>query len=56
MQETVELGDAVVVRARAGGHVVDGGGVVRKDVEWLALYRVSDGTIREIQVLSLVQV
>lgn len=54
VQETVELDDAVVVLARAGGHVVEDGGWRRRDVEWLAAYRVRDGRIREIRILSLV--
>ena len=54
MQETVELADVVVVRAHAGGHVVEDGESRRRDVEWLASYRVRDGRIREIRILALV--
>ena len=54
VQETVELGDVVVVRARAGGHVE--GEALRRDLQWLAYYRVTDGRICEIRVLSLVSV
>lgn len=54
VQETVELGEVVVVRARAGGTVLDGGTPRVKRLEWLASYRVRDGLIREINLLSLV--
>ena len=52
---TLELGDVVVVRARAGGTVTADGSTRRRDVEWLAAYRVEQHQIREIRLLSLVE-
>ena len=49
VQETVELGDSVAVRATAGGTA----GGARRDVEWLATYRIKAGRILEIRVLAL---
>ena len=49
VRETVEAGEWVAVRALAGG-TVDGR---RRDVEWLATYRVRDGRISEIHILAL---
>jgi hypothetical protein len=53
VQETVEVGDTVVVRARAGGTVVEEI-PRRKYLEWLAHYRIEEGLIREIRLLSVV--
>jgi SnoaL-like polyketide cyclase len=59
VQETMELGDVVAVRAFAGGSVShDAGGSplatpYRKDVEWLTVYRVRDNRIAEITLLSV---
>jgi ketosteroid isomerase-like protein len=53
IQETVESGDVVVVRACAGGTVNVDGRALRRDLEWLASYRVVNGRISEIRVLSL---
>lgn len=47
VQETVEAGDWVAVRALAGD--------ARRQVEWLAAYRVRAGRITEIRVLALVE-
>lgn len=58
VQETMELGDAVAVRAHAGGTVShDTAGLplakpYRKDVEWLTVYRVRDNRITEISFLA----
>jgi predicted SnoaL-like aldol condensation-catalyzing enzyme len=49
VQETIEVGEWVAVHARAGG--MEGGR--RRDVEWLATYRVSAGRVAEIRVLEL---
>lgn len=49
VQATIEVGEWVAVRALAGG--TDGGR--RRDVEWLAAYRVREGRIAEIRVLAL---
>lgn len=46
VQETVQVGDSVVVRAHAGD--------ATRQVEWLAHYRIAEGTLREITVLALV--
>ncbi len=60
VQETVEVGDWVAVRACAGGTVShdDAGAPLlnpfRKSVEWLAVYRVVDEKVTEMQVLSAV--
>lgn len=54
VQETVQLGDSVVARALAGGPVVVDGTAVTKRLEWLAHYRLQDGLITEINLLSLV--
>lgn len=53
VQETVEVGDCIVVRALAGGTVVEDGTAVRRAVEWLAAYRLAGGRLVEIQVLAL---
>lgn len=50
VQETVEVGDCVVVRAHAGGTVEDG--EVRR-LEWLAAYWLEGGRITRIEVLAL---
>lgn len=52
---TVELAELVVVRARAGGSISIEGEMRRKDVEWLAAYRVEHQMIREISLLALVE-
>jgi predicted SnoaL-like aldol condensation-catalyzing enzyme len=49
VQETVEVGDWVAVRALAGGTL----GERRRDVEWLAAYRICGGQITEIHLLAL---
>lgn len=59
VQETLELGEVVVVRAQAGGTVLhDAAGELldqphRKRVEWLSAFRVRDGLLVETQVLEL---
>lgn len=59
VQETMELGDVVAVRAYAGGsvsHDADGSPLTmpyRKAVEWLTVYRVRDGRITEITLLAV---
>ena len=61
VKETIAVGECVVVRAEAGGTVMEdepGRPVAvptRRRVEWLAAYWVSERRIRRIQVLSLVQ-
>lgn len=45
VQETVEVGEWVAVRALAGDS--------SRRVEWLTAYRVADGRISEIRVLAL---
>lgn len=55
VQETLELAEIVVVRARAGGRVAVDGTSRRRSVEWLALYRVQDALIREINLLAIVE-
>ena len=45
VQETVEVGDWVAVRAHAGD--------AERRVEWLTVYRLSGGRIAEIRVLEL---
>lgn len=60
VQETVEVGDHVAVRAHAGGtiaHDDDGEPLhapVRRDVEWLSVYRVADDRIVEVNFLAVV--
>ena len=59
VQETVEVGGCVVVRAYAGGAIADLeqerplAAPTHRAVEWLAMYRVEDERIMEIQVLAL---
>lgn len=55
VQDSIELGDSVVVRAVAGGAVMVDGVIRRKTLEWLTHYRVVDGRIAEINILSVVQ-
>ena len=52
---TLELADIVVVRAHAGGSLKAGGEMQRKDVEWLASYRVDHQLVREISLLAFVE-
>jgi predicted SnoaL-like aldol condensation-catalyzing enzyme len=47
----VELGDRVVVRARAHGTVTEDGQARTRAARWLAHYRVADARIHEIDVL-----
>lgn len=60
VQETIEVGDCVAVRAFACGTVShdDHGSPLtasfRKEVEWLSVYRLADERITEIQFLSVV--
>jgi hypothetical protein len=54
IQETVEVGDSVVVRALAGGTVRVDGVAHRKRLEWLAHYRVVGQRITEINLLAIV--
>jgi hypothetical protein len=54
IQEIVEVGDSVVVRAFAGGSVLVGGVARRRRLEWLTHYRVVGQRITEINVLALV--
>ncbi len=60
VQETVEVGDWVAVRAHAGGHIShdDDGRLLdapyRRNVEWLTAYRVRDGRIVEMHLLSAI--
>jgi len=53
IQETVEVGDSVVVRALAGGTVLVDGVAQRKSLEWLAHYRVVAQRITEINLLAV---
>lgn len=59
VQEAVEVGGCVVVRAYAGGKIEDheqerpSTAPSQPAVEWLAMYRVEDERIMEIQVLAL---
>jgi len=58
VQETVEVGDQVAVRAYAGGtigHDDDGQSLEApfgRDVEWLAVYRVAADRIVEVNFLA----
>jgi hypothetical protein len=59
VQETVEVGEWVAVRAYAGGTVVhsDAGAPLPssfRTLEWLTAYRVIDDKIAEIRVISVV--
>ena len=60
VQETVEVGEWVAVRAYAGGTVLHDEARVplpspfRKTLEWLTAYRVIDDKIAEIRVISVV--
>lgn len=56
IQQTIELADSVVARARAGGVVSVGEATERRAVEWLAHYKLDDGRITEINVLEVVDV
>lgn len=59
VQETVEVGSHVAVRAYAGGTIThDDDGVpldlpVRKDIEWLSVYRFAAGRIAEVNFLAV---
>ena len=59
VQETLQLGDCVVVRANAGGTVTDAedsrpaAAPVVDQVSWLAAYWVADDRIRRIHILEL---
>ena len=54
VQETVDSGEWVAVRAYAGGTVISEDGTSRRqDLEWLTAYRVVDGRVAETRVLSL---
>src|SRR3954451_9385171 len=59
VQETVAVGNCVVVRAEASGTVTEDergrplAAPAASHVEWLSAYWVSDDRIRQIQVLSL---
>lgn len=55
VQETVAVGEWVAVRAYAGGTVPGGKAPQRRDVEWLAAYRVVVGRVAEIRVLTLIE-
>lgn len=52
VQDTVELGDSVVVRALAGGTVTRDGASPRTSFEWLAPYQVVERLINDINVLA----
>ena len=54
VQESVEVGDSVVLRAYASGTVIENGIEGRKAVEWLTHYRFRSGRISEINVLAVV--
>ena len=54
VHSTLEVGDSVVVRAEAGGRVTGDGKQSHRRIEWLTHYRVVDGLITEINVLSFV--
>jgi hypothetical protein len=54
VQDTVEVGSSVVVRAVAGGTVRVDGAEQQSRVEWLAHYRFDGDVIAEIHVLELV--
>lgn len=59
VQETVEVGDCVVVRAHAGGTIAGDehgrplAAPTHRAVEWLAMYRIEQARIVEIRVLAL---
>jgi predicted SnoaL-like aldol condensation-catalyzing enzyme len=53
VEATLELGDAVVVRAHAQGRIADEPGQPVKAVRWLAHYRLDDGRISRIDLLGL---
>jgi len=56
VQDTIEVGDWVAVRAYAGGTLVAADGTARRqDLEWLTAYRVADGLIAQTRILSLVE-
>ena len=54
VQSTLELGDHVTVHAHASGTEISEGASQRRELEWLTQYRIVDGRIREIRVLSVV--
>ena len=54
VQDAVELGDSVVVRALASGTVTVEGVARRKRLEWLTHYRVVDRLIAEINIMEVV--
>lgn len=59
VQQTAEVAGCVVVRAYAGGTIAHDergrplAAPTSRAVEWLAMYRIQDGLITEIQVLAL---
>jgi hypothetical protein len=59
VQETVEVGDCVVVRAFAGGAIAarerhrPEAAPSLDSVEWLAVYRISDELISDIDILAI---
>lgn len=61
VQETMAVGDHVAVRADAGGTIThdDLGNPLqvpsRKDIEWLAVYRIEAGQICEVHFLASTQ-
>lgn len=55
VQEAVELGDSVVIRAHAHGTVMEGDTAVTAAVDWLAHYRFRGTKIVEINLMSLVR-
>ena len=56
IRETLELGDSVIVLARAGGHVMVDGVPEQRRLDWLAHYRLHDGLIAEINLLTYLPV
>jgi hypothetical protein len=59
VQDIIEVDGCVVVRAYAGGTISDDEGgrplaaPANRQVEWLAVYRLVDGSITEIEILAL---
>lgn len=53
VREVIELGDSVVIRAHASGTVLEQGGAHPRAVDWLTHYRLRDGRILEINVLTV---
>ncbi len=54
VEEVVELGDSVVVRAHAQGSVKGSGTQRPTALDWLTHYRFRDGRITEINLLTVV--